>query len=75
MYVYQNVEVLDQKLIPQTLLEFSGHLVFHQNTNNINYINVFVVKKSVNAFTPQKVTSPAATKVFIKILCNLCWYQ
>lgn len=58
--------MLDQKPIPQTLLEFSGHLVFHQNTNNINYINVFVVKKNANAFTPQKVISPAAKKFSLK---------
>lgn len=69
-------KVLDQKLIPQILLEFSGHLVSHQNTNNVNYMNVLIAKKCQCIYTPKShFPSSQATEVFIKIVCNLCWYQ
>lgn len=32
------------------LFKFSGYVVFHQNTNNTNYINAVTVNKSINAF-------------------------
>lgn len=60
-------KVLNQKLIPQILLEISGHLVSHQNTNNINYMNVFIAKVS---FTPLKVPSPAVRQQ--KFSLKLC---
>lgn len=56
--------MLRQKLIPQMSFKFSGHVVFHQNTNNTNYIYVVTISKSINAFYTPKSYFPSnqATK-------------
>lgn len=51
-------KLLSQKLIPQ-MFKFSGHAVFHQDTNNTNYISVVTVNKSINAFCTPKSYFPS----------------